>query len=325
MCTSILYSPKDHYFGRNLDYEISYGQKVVITPRNYEFKFTELPAQKSHYAMIGVADVAENTPLYCDAINEKGLGAAGLSFAGSGEYFSVTKDKKNIASFEFIPYLLATYETVDQVKEGLANANITNVSFEKGLPAAELHWLVGDKTGKSIVVETDEKGLHIYDNPVNAMTNAPLFPEQLTNLANYAAVVPGEPDNNFLPGVDLKMYSRSLGTHHLPGGMDSESRFVKVCFALNHAPKGNDEVENVTNFFHILQAVEQAKGLDQVGPNSYEYTMYTSCMNLDQGILYFNCYDDNRISAVDMHKENLDSSDLVTYDLFKKQEINFVN
>lgn len=30
MCTSILYSPKDHYFGRNLDYEIAYGQKVVI-------------------------------------------------------------------------------------------------------------------------------------------------------------------------------------------------------------------------------------------------------------------------------------------------------
>lgn len=57
MCTSILYSPKDHYFGRNLDYEIAYGQKVVITPRNYEFEFTDLPAEKSHYAMIGVAAV----------------------------------------------------------------------------------------------------------------------------------------------------------------------------------------------------------------------------------------------------------------------------
>ncbi len=51
MCTSILYSPKDHYFGRNLDYEIAYGQKVVITPRNYEFEFTDLPVEKSHYAI----------------------------------------------------------------------------------------------------------------------------------------------------------------------------------------------------------------------------------------------------------------------------------
>ena len=210
MCTSILYSPKDHYFGRNLDYEIAYGQKVVITPRNYEFEFTDLPAQKSHYAMIGVAALADNTPLYCDAINEKGLGVAGLSFAGQGKYFPEATNKKNIASFEFISYLLATYETVDQVKESLINANISNVSFAKNTPASELHWLVGDKTGKSIVVESDEKGLHVYDNPVNALTNAPLFPEQLTNLANYASVVPGEPDNSFLPGVNLKLYSRSL-------------------------------------------------------------------------------------------------------------------
>lgn len=325
MCTSILYSPKDHYFGRNLDYEIAYGQKVVITPRNYEFEFTDLPVEKSHYAMIGVAAVADNTPLYCDAINEKGLGVAGLSFAGQGKYFPNAVNKKNIASFEFISYLLATYETVDQVKESLTNANISNVSFAKNTPASELHWLVGDKTGKSIVVESDEKGLHIYDNPVNALTNAPLFPEQLTNLANYASVVPGEPHNNFLPGVNLKLYSRSLGTHHLPGGMDSESRFVKVCFALNHAPKDSDEVENVTDFFHILESVEQAKGMDQVGPNSFEYTMYTSCMNLEKGILYFNCYDDSRISAVDMNKEDLDSSDLVVYDLFKKQDISFIN
>ena len=107
--------------------------------------------------------------------------------------------------------------------------------------------------------------------------------------------------------------------------MDSESRFVKVCFALNHAPKDSDEVESVTNFFHILQSVEQVKGMDEVGPNIFEYTMYTSCMNLEKGILYFNCYDDSRISAVDMNKEDLSSSDLIVFDLFKKQDISFIN
>lgn len=46
MCTSICYNPNDHYFGRNLDYEIAYGQKVVIVPRNYEFKYREMPSQR---------------------------------------------------------------------------------------------------------------------------------------------------------------------------------------------------------------------------------------------------------------------------------------
>ena len=94
MCTSILYSPKDHYFGRNLDYEIAYGQKVVITPKIMNSSLPIYQLKKSHYAMIGVAAVADNTPLYCDAINEKGLGVAGLSFAGQGKYFPNAADKK---------------------------------------------------------------------------------------------------------------------------------------------------------------------------------------------------------------------------------------
>ena len=89
MCTSILYSPKDNYFGRNLDYEIAYGQKVVITPRNYQLNYRHLPTQDTHYAMIGVSVVANDYPLYCDAINEKGLGIAGLNFTGPGKYFAV--------------------------------------------------------------------------------------------------------------------------------------------------------------------------------------------------------------------------------------------
>ena len=34
MCTAATYQTKDFYFGRTLDYEISYGDQVVITPRN---------------------------------------------------------------------------------------------------------------------------------------------------------------------------------------------------------------------------------------------------------------------------------------------------
>lgn len=39
MCTAATYQTKDFYFGRTLDYEFSYGNQVVITPRNYAFPF----------------------------------------------------------------------------------------------------------------------------------------------------------------------------------------------------------------------------------------------------------------------------------------------
>lgn len=75
MCTAATYKTKDFYFGRTLDYEFSYGEQVVVTPRNYEFTWRdEKPAaEKCNYAMIGMAHVAENYPLYYEAINEKAL------------------------------------------------------------------------------------------------------------------------------------------------------------------------------------------------------------------------------------------------------------
>lgn len=275
--------------------------------------------------MIGVSVVEDNYPLYCDAINEKDLGIAGLDFVGPCKYFSVDKSKNNMASFELIPYLLGSCETIDDVKKILANMNITNESFSDNLPAATLHWLMGDRSGKSIVVESTSTSLHIYDNLVNTLTNDPVFPAQVETLANFASVSPAQPKNTLVPNADINLYSRGLGTHHLPGGTDSNSRFIKASFVLAHSPKGNDEVENVTNFFHILHSVEQAKGTDEVEDNVFEFTMYSDCMNLDKGILYFTTYDNNQINAVDMNNEDLDTSDLITYELFKDQAIKFEN
>ena len=87
MCTSIVYATKDHYFGRNLDLELSYGQVVTITPRNYPFKFRRTDPLPSHYALIGMAAVVDNYPLYFEATNEKGLSMAGLNFPENAHYF----------------------------------------------------------------------------------------------------------------------------------------------------------------------------------------------------------------------------------------------
>ena len=263
MCTSIIFSPKDHYFGRNLDLDITFGQQVVITPRNYPFKFRKMPSIGHHYAIIGIALDNNDYPLYFDAANEMGLGMAGLNYPGNATYYKEKEGKDNIASFEFIPWLLGQAANIKEAKKILSTINITDINFSEKMIASPLHWLIADKTGKSIVVETDKDGMHIYDNPIGCLTNNPQFPIQLFNLNNYADVSAATPKNNFSSQIELSDYSRGLGSRNLPGGMDSESRFVRATFNKFNAPISDNEVENVDTYFHILHSVEQQKGLDQ--------------------------------------------------------------
>ena len=64
MCTAATYKTKDFYFGRTLDYEFSYGDEVTVTPRNFCFRFRHMSEVKTHYAMIGMAYVADDYPLW---------------------------------------------------------------------------------------------------------------------------------------------------------------------------------------------------------------------------------------------------------------------
>ena len=86
MCTASNYITENHYFGRNFDYEISYNERVTITPRNFKFEFRKIGAIETHYAIIGIAAGIDGYPLYYDACNEKGLAIAGLNFALLSKY-----------------------------------------------------------------------------------------------------------------------------------------------------------------------------------------------------------------------------------------------
>ena len=80
MCTAATYKTKDFYFGRTLDYEFSYGEEIVVMPRRFPLDFRFLGKSEEHYAIIGMAHVADGYPMFYDAVNEKGLAMAGLNF-----------------------------------------------------------------------------------------------------------------------------------------------------------------------------------------------------------------------------------------------------
>ena len=106
MCTAITYQPRELYMGRSLDYEASYGEELVVLPRRFPLRFRHGGGSEQGYAILGTAHVADGYPLYYDAVNEKGLGIAGLNFVGNARYAAPQDGRQNVAQFEFIPWLL---------------------------------------------------------------------------------------------------------------------------------------------------------------------------------------------------------------------------
>lgn len=324
MCTAATYKTKNFYFGRTLDYEFSYGDEITVTPRNYAFDFRHTSACTSHYAIIGMAHIVGNYPLYYDAINEKGLGMAGLNFVGNAVYAKPVSGKENIAQFEFIPYILGKCANINEAKSLLASINLTDTPFSEKLPTAQLHWIIADENGCS-TVESMADGLHIYDNPVGVLTNNPPFETQMFMLNNYMSLSPKQPQNAFANGLALNSYSRGMGALGLPGDLSSASRFARVAFTKMNSISADSENESVSQFFHILGSVDQQRGCCEVSEGKYEITIYTSCCNTTKGIYYYTTYNNHQISAVDMRKENLDSTELMRYPLIEEQQINFQN
>ena len=323
MCTAISVTNGNHYFGRNLDYEHTFGEKITITPRNYKFCFRNGIEIKSHPAIIGMALPADNYSLYFDAVNESGLGMAGLNFPENAAYMPKDSAKDNVASFELIPWILCKCKTVSDAEKLLETINITDESFNEKMPPSPLHWIISDKE-RSITLEQTKSGIKVYENPVGVLTNNPPFDMQMMNLLNYMHVSPDEPENKFSDKINLTPYSRGMGGIGLPGDLSSMSRFVRACFTKLNSVYGKTEPEIVGQFFHILYSVYQQKGCAKVG-EGYEITNYSSCCNTDKGIYYYTTYNNTAINAVDMYKENLDAENFVIYDLVNKEEINVQN
>lgn len=324
MCTCITYKNGDFYFGRNLDLEYTFGEKVVITPRKYKFSFKMLPDMPSHYAMIGMAAVHEDYPLYAEAVNEKGLGIAGLNFPGNAVYKDRMEEKKNVAPYELFPWILGQCSTVDEARELLEDVNLLNVPFVETLPLAPLHWMIADEKS-CIVLEAVEDGVHIYENKYGVLTNNPPFPYYQMHLSNYRNLTAKVPNNRFAEELELPVYGQGMGGIGLPGDFSPVSRFIKAAFLKWNSYANTDELSNVTQFFHILDGVAMVRGAVLTEEEKCDMTTYSCCVNVKKGIYYYKTYENNQIQQIELGKEDLENSNLKIFQLPRQQNINKLN
>lgn len=325
MCTCINFKTKDNYFGRNLDLEYRFNEKVVITPRNYEFKLKNGATINTKHSIIGMATVIENYPLYAEATNEKGLSMSGLYFPGNAHFFDEDNSKLNLAPYELIPYFLGLYSTVSEIRDIISNLlNITNISFAPNLPVTDLHWMISDEN-ECIVIEQIKDGLKVYDNPIGVLTNNPPFNYHLTNINNYSNLTPHNEKNGFSDKINLKQYGQGMGAIGLPGDTSPASRFVRAAFNMLNSICNDDEKSSVTQFFHILDSVAIVQGTTITKEEKYDITTYSCCINTNKGIYYYKTYTNNQITAIKMTEKEKNKKELSIYNLVEEQQIKYVN
>ncbi len=275
MCTAV---SKGGLFGRTLDVEKTLGESRIICPRKYEFAFIYEDNTSEHPAIVGTAlDVG--TPLWFDAMNEYGLGVAGLNFPGLAVYHDKKDGMHNIASFEFIPWILSKCKTAKEAKELLLNTNITPDAFAPSIPPSRMHWIVADASD-CIVAEPTAEGLMVYDNEFGVMANPPEFPV-------HAAAA-----------KELK---------DIPGDTTSRSRFLRALYAKEKTVRNT-----VSDYFRIMDTVSVPYGLGKMYDGADALTVYTSCMDLANGDYYYSTYEDRAINKVSFSEIDLNSSKFVT-------------
>lgn len=324
MCTAAAYRTSDFYFGRTMDLDRSFGEEIIVTPRNYPLTFRQARALSIHYAIIGTAIVQDGYPLYYDGLNEKGLSMAGLNFVGNAVYHDALPGKDNIAQFEFTPWILGQCASVKDARRLLSCINLTPVPFRENFFVAQLHWIIADQN-ETIVVEPMASGVRVYDDPAEVLTNNPPFPQQLFQLNNYITLSPRPPVNNFSDRLELQAYSHGIGAIGLPGDLSSQSRFARAAFHLLNSYLGDSEQASVSQLFHVLGAVSMPRGSCILESGQYYFTVYTSCCNTSRGIYYYTTYNNPQISAVQLFRCDLSQAALIRFPMLQKLQVHWQN
>lgn len=316
-CTGIQVQAKDSAFvnGRTVEFGMPIPMAAIIIPRNYSFKGT-LPngsaglVYRSKYAAVGGNSFGEAAIV--DGLNEQGLSVGMFYFPGYAQYSQITAQNKNTAlsPTEFPNWILTQFATVDEVKEGLKSVVIAPTK-PKGWPSLPpFHYIVYDKSGKSIVIEPINGQLKVYDNPLGVITNSPTFDWQLTNLANYINLSPVNAPPVNVDGMKLKQFGQGSGLHGLPGDFTPPSRFVRAAVFSNAAIPALNAQAAVLQVFHILNQFDIPVGSVRSVQNNKvnpEFTLATTVKDSQNLQYYFRTYEDQTIKMIDLSAFDLNA------------------
>lgn len=319
-CTGISIKTKENKMiqARTIEFgEYNLNSRLVISPRGREFQSltpngkTDGYKWKAKYGFVGASVVHDQ--FIGEGINETGLNAGLFYFP---HYGSLSKfDPKNtvtfIADMEIVGWILSSFSTVEEVKEGLKKVKVVNIAYDdKGNPLPTAHWRIADAQGNSIVLEIVNNGeIKIYDNKVGVLTNAPDYEWHIKNLNNYINMYSGDAVSYDINGQKIFSFGSGTGALGLPGDITPPSRFVRAFFYLHSSPVPENETEGMDQAFHILNNFDIPIGIeypaehkDKIPKNVPSATQWTAVSDLSNKIFYYKTMFNGQIRKVDLKK-----------------------
>ncbi|MBL7480610.1 linear amide C-N hydrolase [Legionella bononiensis] len=310
-------------FGRTLEFGAEMHSNVILIPRNYQLVANASTEQnnltwKSKYAVLGMN--AESLPSIVEGVNEKGLRVGLFYFPGYAGFQTVAPNEvqNSLSSYDVGTWILTNFSSIDEVKAAIQTVKVSNAPFKNWGFVLPLHYIVSDTAGNSLIMEYVGGTLKMYDDTTGVFTNAPEYNWQKTNLNTYANLTPTEVVASEVPKLNLKSFGLGSGMLGLPGDFTSPSRYVRMSlFTATMLPVPDSQLA-VSGIFHLLNLFDVPKGssVEQYkGSNFYDYTQWTSVIDVKKRLLYFTTYNSRNIKMVDMSEFDLDAKDIKVIDV----------
>ncbi|GLC83184.1 choloylglycine hydrolase family protein [Lacrimispora brassicae] len=317
MCTAITLKSQqgETFFGRNMDFSYDIDPHLYIVPKNYQWD-NVLNMEKicNTYRFIGIGQELDGILAFFDGVNEMGFAAATLYFAGYAKYDTMPDQEsgEQIASFDFLHYMLGRCADIDDLRQLLENLSIVGFEDPVTQTVAPLHWIAVDRSGECVVLELTEKGMEVIGNPIGVMANSPDFQWHMTNLRNYMEASPYQSEEVYWGSVHLTPFGQAGGTQLLPGGFTSPERFVRAAYLKSFIPIPQDRTEAVVSCFHVMESVTIPKGAVITRLNTYDYTKYTAFINTATCEYFFKTYDNIQVGTASLFEDHIQFPDLVS-------------
>lgn len=312
-CTGISFMAKDggYVMARTMEWAGSYvPYGYVVVPRGEEItSYTPSGLNglkyKTKYGVAGIAP--QQKEFIIEGINEAGLSAGLFYFPKFGKYaeYNPEMNDRTLADLQFVTWALGNFSTIDEVKRAIGT--VTVVSVAVGGDSSTVHWRIGEKSGRQVVLEFIDGKPVFYENRVGVITNGPDFNWHLTNLSNYINLQPGAAESCKWADFELSPISGGSGSLGLPGDMTSPSRFVRIAFFKATAPQMETSYKSVLQSFHILNNFDIPIGVEHPlgqSPDVPSATPCTAVSDLKELKLYYRTRYNSTIRCINLNEIN---------------------